>query len=374
MKRWPCVAAALVLLSIQLAHATMTQLPGIIREPLRLDVTLPDGTRASLEALVTRPDRPGRFPLAMINHGLPRDGEDAVRETPEAYSGPAIVFAQHGYAAMVVNRRGFGFSSGLPDLMVLGACSDRDYGRVGHAWAADIVAALASLRHEPWVEPDRVVLIGHSAGGFAALSAATDALPGVIGIIDFAGGIGSPREGFVCQPERLLATMHDFGTLTHIPSLWIFARNDGFFAPAIARQMFDAYTASGAPAQFDAAPPFDGDGHLLIFSAAFAPWWPRVAAFLDELHLPIQPIVELPSPAALPDPPGLDARGERDFASYVTSLTYEKAFATDGKGHYGRIIAQRTQEDAEAAALEHCRRRGWACSIYAVGNTLAAKP
>ena len=55
MKRWPCVAGALVLLSIQLAHATMTQLPGIIREPLRLDVTLPDGTRASLEALVTCP-------------------------------------------------------------------------------------------------------------------------------------------------------------------------------------------------------------------------------------------------------------------------------------------------------------------------------
>ena len=314
MKRWPC-AAVLVLLSIQLAHATMTQLPGIIREHLRLDVTLPDGTRASLEALVTRPDRPGRFPLAMINHGLPRDGKDAVRETPEAYSGPAIVFAQHGYAAVVVNRRGFGFSSGLPDLM-----------------------------------------------------------PGVIGIIDFAGGIGSPREGFVCQPERLLATMHDFGTLTHMPSLWIFARNDGYFAPALARQMFDAYTASGAPAQFDAAPPFDGDGHLLIFSAVVAPWWPRVAAFLDELHLPIQPIVDLPPPAALPEPPGLDARGERDFASYVTSLTYEKAFATDGKGHYGRIIAQRTQEDAEAAALEHCSRRGWACSIYAVGNALAAKP
>jgi hypothetical protein len=136
--------------------------------------------------------------------------------------------------------------------------------------------------------------------------------------------------------------------------------------------MFDAYTAGSAPGEFDAAPPFASDGHQLIFAPPPAPWWPRVAAFLDELHLPTAAVVDLPPPAALPEPPGLDARGKLDFASYAASLSYEKAFATDGKGHYyGRIIAQRTQEDAAAAALAHCRRRGWTCSIYALGNALA---
>ena len=47
-----------------------------------------------------------------------------------------------------------------------------------------------------------------------------------------------------------------FGENAHVPSLWIFAENDHFFGPHLARQMFDAYTAGGAPAEFDAAPSF----------------------------------------------------------------------------------------------------------------------
>lgn len=351
------------------ANATMTQLPGLVRESFRLNVTMPDGTHAELEALLTRPDKPGRFPLAIINHGLPRDVTAIVQGAPENYSGTAIVFAQHGYAAVVVNRRGYGMSSG-PLGGDFGPCSDRDYPRAGHAWAAEILASVARLRAEPWADPDHVLLVGHSAGGFAALAAAKDDPAGVVGIVDFAGGLGSPRADFVCQPERLIQTMHGFGENAHVPSLWVFAENDHSFGPDLARRMFDAYTAGGAPAEFDAAPPFGSDGHFLIFAASPAPWWPRIATFLDHLHLPVQAVVDLPPLAALPVPPGLDARGNGDFASYVTSRSYEKAFATDGKGHYARIFGQRTEEDAQSAALKHCEQRDWTCSMYALGNQL----
>lgn len=351
------------------ALATVTQLPGLVREPLELAVSLPDGTRANLEALVTRPDGPGRFPLAMINHGYPRGAYEAVGMTPNAYSSPAIVFAQHGYAAVVVNRRGFGLSSGSIDVPA-GPCDERDYGKAARVQATDILAALTALRQEPWVQADHMVLVGHSLGGLAALAAATDAPRGVVGVIDFAGGFGSPMPGTVCAPERLVATMHDFGAATHVRSLWIFALNDQFFGPALARQMFDAYTGAGAPAEFDATPPYGRDGHLLIFSPAPAVWWPRVAEFLDELNLPTRLIADLPPLANLPDPPNLDARGKSDFASYLGTRSYEKAFASDGKGHYGSVIAQRSLEDAGAAALAHCESRGWDCKIYAVGNSL----
>jgi pimeloyl-ACP methyl ester carboxylesterase len=366
---WRLCVAVLLLVRVSPAFATMTQLPGLVREPLRLAVTLPDGTKAELEVLVTRPDGPGRFPLAMINHGLPRNATAAVRMTPETYSSPAIVYAQHGYAAVVVNRRGFGLSSESIDLP-MGPCGDRDYTGAARAQAVDILAALASLREEPWVDPDHVILVGHSLGGLAALAAATDAPAGLTGIINFAGLLGSAMTGMVCSPQHLVATMHELGAATHIPSLWIFAQNDGFFGPAIARQTFDAYTAAGAPAEFDAAPPYGHNGHLLIFSSPPAVWWPRVAAFLDRLHLPTRLVADLPPLADLPEPPNLDARGKQDLADYVHTRDYEKAFATDGKGHYGSIIAERTQEDAEAAALAHCKSRGWNCKTYAVGNTL----
>jgi pimeloyl-ACP methyl ester carboxylesterase len=305
----------------------------------------------------------------LINHGLPRNAASAVRMTPESYSSPAIVFAQHGYAAVAVNRRGFGLSSGSIDLP-MGACGDRDYTGAARAQAVDELAALATLRREPWVDPDHVVVVGHSLGGLAALAAATDAPAGVVGIIDFAGALGSAMSGMVCSPTHLVATMHDLGAVVHIPSLWIFAQNDQFFAPALARQMFDAYTAAGAPGEFDAAPPYDQNGHLLIFSPPPAVWWPRVAGFLDRLHLPTRLVADLPSLADLPEPANLDARGKEDFAHYVHTSDYEKAFATDGRGHYGSVVAQRSQEDAEAAALAHCKSRGWTCKVYAVGNTL----
>jgi pimeloyl-ACP methyl ester carboxylesterase len=366
---WRLCVAIVLLVGAHPAFATMTQLPGLVREPLKLAVSLPDGTKAELEALVTRPDGPGRFPLALINHGLPRDPVAALRMAPEAYSSPAIVFAQHGYAAVVVNRRGFGLSSGSIDVRT-GPCGNREYTAAARVQAADILAALVALRPEPWVDPDHIVLVGHSLGGLAALAAATDAPAGVVGIVDFSGGLGSPMAGMVCSPQHLVATLHELGAGTHIPSLWIFAQNDGFFGPTIARQMFDAYTAAGGPAEFDAAPPYGHDGHLLILSSAPALWWPRVSEFLDGLHLPTRLTTDMAPLAELPVPPNLDARGTADFAFYVHTQEYEKAFATDGRGHYGSIIGQRSQEDAEAAALAHCKGRGWDCKIYAVGNTL----
>ncbi len=373
---WTKAFALLILAGYQLANATTTQLPGLIRAPFSLTVTLPDGAHAELEALLTRPNGPGRFPLALISHGLPRDPTLIVHQAPEGYSAPAIVFAKHGYAAVVVNRRGFGQSPGSHQVTT-GPCSDKHYTTAAHNWSADILAAMTSLQQEPWVDPDRILLVGHSAGGFASLGAATEHPPGLLGIVDFAGGVGSSMPDFVCQPERLIQTMHELGQTARTLALWIFAENDHFFGPTLARQMFDAYTAAGAPAQFEAAPAFGTDGHTLIFSSQ-APWWPRVASFLQQLKLPTTTVVDLPPPAMLPVPPGLDTRGKPDFAGYITSSSYEKAFAVDRDGHYGRIFGQRTQEDAEAAALDHCKQHAWTCSIYAIDNTLVttgdAKP
>jgi dienelactone hydrolase len=351
--------------------ATVTQLPGLVREPLRLYVTLPDGSHTELEALLTRPDRPGRFPLVMINHGTGRTAIDVVHLAPEAYSGPAVVFAQHGYAAVVVNRRGYGLSSSAPSDIDAGPCGDRNYARFGHLSSIDVLAALAALQSEPWTDPNYAVLVGHSSGGLAVLAAAANLPSAVAGIISFSGAFGSLGENSVCQPERLIGAMREFGANVHIPSMWIYAENDHFFGPALARQMFDAFTANGAPAAFDAAPPFGRDGHLLIFTAAPALWWPRVATFLDQLHLPTQLVVDLPIPTLLPEPPNLDARGHEDFATYLSSRSYEKAFATDGKGHYARVFGQRTQEAASTAALAHCKGRGWTCQLYALNNTLS---
>ncbi len=233
-------AALVVLLPITALADQVTILPGLSRLTLQLAVRAPDGHTKSLEALVLRPTGPGPFPLVLITHGMPRNAADIPLQRPEIYFSPTLVFAQRGYAAVIVMRSGYGRSDG-PFAESLGPCSARTYQDAGQAAAGDVLSALAVLRKEPWVDPDRVVLVGHSMGGFAVLAASAANPPGVLGIISFAGAVGSPRPDYVCQPDRLIEADREFGKTARIPSLWIFAENDHFFGPELARKMFDAY-------------------------------------------------------------------------------------------------------------------------------------
>ncbi len=85
----------------------VTPLPGLVRESLTLQ-----GPHGRLEALVVRPDAPGRFPLALITHGMPRDETQMPAMAPEVLLNPAVAFAQRGYASVVVMRTYYGRSEG----------------------------------------------------------------------------------------------------------------------------------------------------------------------------------------------------------------------------------------------------------------------
>lgn len=366
--------ALLILLLPATARANeVTQLPGLLRQALSVPITMPDGQTEDLDGLVTRPDRPGRFPLILITNGIPRDGAEIKLLRPQMYSSPAIIFAQHGYAAVVVLRSFYGRSGGT-FRENSGACDDRHYRLAAQHGATDILAAVARLRGEAWVDPDQIVLVGHSMGGLAVLAASASNPPGVVGAISFAGAAGSMRPDTVCQPERLIEADTVFGRTARVPALWIFARNDHFFGPALARQMFDAYVSNGAPASLFLAPECGRDGHTLILAPTETAWWPAAAAFLDGLHLPTRPIVTLPPLPALADPDPLDPPGHRAFAVYAPSRLYEKAFAVDPAGHYGMALGQRTQQDAERAAMQDCQRMQRVCTVYAVGNVIATAP
>lgn len=363
-------AALLVLLPITALAGQVTDLPGLSRLTLQLAVAAPDGHTRSFDALVLRPAGPGPFPLVMITHGRPRNAGDIPLQRPEIYLSPAIVFAQRGYAAAIVMRSGYGRSDG-PFAESLGPCSARTYLEVGKEAAADVLSALAALQKEPWVDSARVVLVGHSMGGLAVLAAAAANPPGVLGVISFAGAVGSPRPDYVCQPDRLIDADRVFGQTARVPSLWIFAENDHFFGPDLARKMFDAFATNGAQAALFEAPPFGRDGHALIWSPDGTAWWPRVAPFLELLHLPTAMQVPLAAPAPLAEPVPLDHAGRAAFATYQRSRSYEKAFATDAAGHYGVAFSARTQADAVSAALKNCQELDRVCKVYAVGNEAA---
>ncbi|MDP9049250.1 MAG: dienelactone hydrolase family protein [Acidobacteriota bacterium] len=60
------------------------------------------------------------------------------------------------------------------------------------AWLATVADALAWMRTQPRVDPDRIALIGISLGGFLALSLATDPAANIRAIVELSGGLPDP--------------------------------------------------------------------------------------------------------------------------------------------------------------------------------------
>jgi dienelactone hydrolase len=374
--RIACALGSLVLL-VTGAAAETTVLPGLLRTPLWIPVALSDGRKVALESLVIRPDRPGRFPLVVLVHGTPR-GEGATflaeiaRRSPAVLNEPSVAFAQRGYAAVSIMRRGFGRSDGPYAERLSGACDNRDYLAVGRASAEDVVGAVAALRHEPWVDPDRVLLLGLSTGGFAVTAAAATNPSGVVGVLDFAGGRGSPAPDKTCSADRLVADIGVFGRTARVPALWIYAENDHFFGPALARRMFASYVAAGAPARLEMLPPSGADGHRVLVDAPNL-WWPPIAAFLASLKLPTEVVVELPLPPPLASPPALNCACYDYFRNYVAARIDAKAFAVNPDGHCGYSVAARSLDEAKDEAMRWCRDRWPDCKLYAAGQELVAR-
>jgi dienelactone hydrolase len=371
MRRLLHLVCLLVLISGR-AYADGDLLPGLVHEATFLPITLPNGSEARLEAAILRPQGPGRFPLVVLVHGTPRRLDDIEHMSPEAYIGVAVAFATRGYAVVSILRRGFGRSSGPYAERYWGTCNNRDYLQVGRISAEDVTGAVAALRREPWVDPGKVVLLGHSTGGFAVTAAAATNPPGVVGILDIAGGRGSDAPDHVCSEDRLVSDVKVFGETARVPALWVYAENDHFFGPDLARRMLAAYAAGGAPAQLTMLPPIGADGHAALQMAPDDVIGPAVEAFLASLGLPTKVTMALPPPPPLPEPAGLNRGCALSFLAYVAARLEAKAFAINPEGHCGFRIGAHSADEARQAALDACLSRATDCRVYAVGQSLAA--
>ena len=147
----------------------------------------------SFAGTLATPEGEGPFPAALFLHGsgpVDRDG-NALGMAMDAYRQLARGLAQVGIASLRFDKRGVGASEG--DLSVAAMSDLLD----------DAAAALDALRSAPQVDPDRVVLIGHSEGAYLAPAiAGTDAQ--LAGIALLAGAAQPLDEVTLWQIETLL--------------------------------------------------------------------------------------------------------------------------------------------------------------------------
>ncbi len=194
-------------------------------------------------------------------------------------------FLSRGYVVAFPLRRGYGATGGnwAEDY---GRCDGADYFHAGLQTARDINAAVEGLTTLPFVRPSGVVIVGQSAGGWGTIAYDSIAHPKAAVFIVMAGGRGGhmheePNRN--CHPELLAEAAGHFGRTATTPMLWVFALNDTFFRPQIARALYQSFAANGGHAQFEQPGPFGGDGHALFFGrGGSAIWGPLVEGYLAQ--------------------------------------------------------------------------------------------
>jgi len=214
-------------------------------------------------ALLFRPAGEGPFQLAVIAHATTQNVLRRAQMTQPEYRALAGFLVARGFAVLVPERPGHGLTGGkyLEDQ---GGCDEADYARSGRATAEEIVAAVDFMRRQPFIKPDGVVIVGHSAGGWGALPLASHA--DVSAIIVFAAGRGGRANDFpnqICAPHTLKAAAAEFGGNAKAPVTWLVAANDSYFAPAFSKQLADAFRSGGGKVIFQALAAYGGEGHWL---------------------------------------------------------------------------------------------------------------
>jgi dienelactone hydrolase len=363
---------ALIAVAAAAAMSLAAQAESIRQEPLQIR-TMIAGKPYALEGLVVRPDDDQPHPLALINHGSPRgDADDRAAMSPNRMWLQAAAFARRGWTAVTFLRRGYGRSQGSW-VESYGSCGNPDYTGAGRTAASDLAAVARYMLGQPYVEKDKWISVGVSAGAFATIALTADPPPGLAAAIAFAPGRGSRNADEVCGEKQLVAAFGTYGKTSRTPLLWVSAPNDHFFGPRVVSDMTAAFSKAGGHLDFVAAPSFGDDGHQLFSAASgMAIWSPIVDRFLAANKLVLRDrLIDISTPDVAP-PSGLGDNGRAAFKSYLESGP-NKAFAVLGS-HFGWASGRRSPDEAARDALGFCQAHvSGKCAVANVNDKPAGK-
>jgi dienelactone hydrolase len=282
-----CYTAIALMPTIAASAEEQPASPAIQEEVWAIPVTKPT------IAYVVRPVGNGPFPLVVMNHGVSLNQRERSFFPIVEFRDAAMWFARRGYMVVAPSGPGYGAAAldeperGLYSTFYskIGSCDNPNFHDAGLAVALLDKWIIDYMADQKLIVPDKTIVVGQSAGGWAAIALSSRNVPGVRAIITFAAGRGGRVGGKPnnnCAPDQLVAATGDFGRTARVPMLWIYIENDTFFGPALSKRMHQAYTEAGGTAEYHLFPPFGSDGHFFIDSPDAIPLWaPLVSQFLD---------------------------------------------------------------------------------------------
>ena len=314
-----------------------------------------DGKPYRLDSLVVKAvGAKGPLPIALITGGTGRSPAEIRRETVENYAPRARDLALRGWLAVVVIRRGIGQSDGS---LAKDRCGrlhvEQDLGQA----TDDLQAAIDVVKKRPDVDPSRIIAIGTSTGGASVVALGARNPPGLVGVVSFSGGLRFNCTGW---DDKLVEAYEKYGSASHVPNFWLYARNDSIFGPDIAERLSTVFQAGGGNVTLREFDPFGKEGHFL-FTEGATQWLGDLDDFLRQHDLPTWGYSDV---SALLKRLGLGSSKTVFAASYLAgpipkamafSPSARRAFSESGWAH--GLAANRDM------ALSRCKAANTDCGI-----------
>ncbi|WP_321911061.1 alpha/beta hydrolase family protein [Burkholderia cepacia] len=367
------IAIAYLYAYVPLAHAedadSLKAPEAVLSHEKVIEIPSADGNSVMLQATLDIPDGPGPFPLVVMNHGangsMPPPDQPRYHLTFSAY-----YFLSRGYAVVLPMMRGYAGSQGH---LVHHGC---DYAATGIEDAQDIKAVIDYMKTQPTIDGSRIVVAGQSFGGWNTLALGTMDVPGVRGLVSFAGGMN--ESDCLFSSQSLIKAAGELGAHSKLPSIWFFGDNDKVFSRDTWHAEYERYVSAGGSAELVAYGAFGEDAHNMLGSAKALPLWvPKLDAFLARIGMPHMEVTPEYMPTPTPPASGyaaIDDVGALPYIGIAGQAYYKKflerplprAFAI---GQHG-AASTNGGFDPIAHAMNLCNQRGPGCRIYAVDNTV----
>jgi dienelactone hydrolase len=346
--------------------------PRLVQEEVRI----PAGNgNYSIAATILRPDGRGPYGAVILNHGTPGSASGRAAESPELLIHSAAVFARRGYVVVLPLRRGFGATGGefAEDP---GTCANPDYRKGEQNAADDVMTAYDYARTLPYVDGNRMILAGQSAGGMVSMVAAGTRNPqGLVAVLSFAAGRGGNpdfKPGVPCAVEPVAKLLESVGRGVKAPVLLHYAENDLYFNAQTSRLWFERFASHGARAEYVLQPAFGRDGHYIFSESLGVRYWlPAVERFLSKHGVPFERLDAAAPIAAVDKLPYVRSDSCRNLYRAFLESPGPRAYAVSGDGRCG--FAGGFAEASEAAVRECKANAKEPCALYAVDATVVYK-
>ncbi len=376
------VAAALAALSagVALAQADALLARDMREETRQISVTVKDlyGRQETRQIPVTifRPKGDGPFPLVIMNHGR-ATSEKRATQGVQRFEHLSRYLVNKGFVVLLPTRVGYAQTYGDFDPEASGDCRSRRIEPMAIAASDQVLATLDFAKTLPFIDATRWLVMGQSVGGFTAVATVGRHPAGLLGAVNFAGGVGGDPEknpGNPCSPQQVGSVFGSFAQSAKVSMLWLYWQNDLYWGEGTPRRWHEAWTTAGGLAEYRSLPAVGQDGHAGV-NLDMDHWAPLVDDYLARLGFGTPGVIARPPASAFAKVDEVDklpanqAAKDGHYRKFLESRA-PRAFAVGPNNAVGWASG----DWAMGRALGFCARRGEPCKLYVVDDDVVWAP